>query len=60
MPRGGSRDGAGRPTLGEAKAKMASYRLPPEVVQAIRDKAEAAGVSQARLIALAVDAYRLD
>lgn len=60
MTRGGRRDNPGGrppkdPTAGPAK--MASYRLSPAVIEAIRDGAARLGVSQADLIAAAVTRY---
>lgn len=57
MTRGGKREGSGRKTIGEAPGILKTYRLPPEVAQAIKDKAAAAGISQPRLITLAVEAF---
>lgn len=56
MARGGSREGAGRPALplGE-KAKMAAFKLRPDVIALIKEKAEAMGVSQAQYITMAVE-----
>jgi hypothetical protein len=59
-PRGGYRasNPGGRPAKPESeRGKMTSFRLPPEVIEAIKAKAALAKVSQAKLIALAVDAY---
>lgn len=48
----------GRPVIDPAlKAKPYAVKLPPAVIEAIKRKAERAGVSQARLLALAVEAY---
>lgn len=58
MSRGGKREGSGRKPVGEAPGVMASYRLPPEVKAMIKAKAEALGLTQPRLIALAVEAYQ--
>lgn len=61
MERGGKRDGAGRPALPpEEKAKPYGVKLPPAVIEMIKAKADQAGVSQARLITQAVEAYQSD
>jgi hypothetical protein len=54
-PRGGARDGSG-PKLKDpaGRAKMASYRLPPSTVLAIRSYSERLGISQAQVIARAL------
>jgi hypothetical protein len=60
MPRGGYRESnpGGRPPLPEGeKAKAVTFRLPPPTVELIKAKADAHGVSQAKLITLAVDAF---
>lgn len=58
MVRGGKRDGAGRPNIipGET-AKAFSVKLPQSEADMIRAKAADLGLSQARLIVLAVEAY---
>lgn len=54
-PRGGMREGGGRPLKDPAgPAKMASYRLPPATIEAIRQGAARLGLSQADFIARAV------
>lgn len=59
MTRGGKREGAGRPSIvpGEI-AKPYGVKLPPSVIEEIKTKAEAAGLSQAQLITAAVRAYQ--
>lgn len=58
MTRGGSRKGAGaKPKPLELKAKRATFALTPDTLAAIKAKADAHGVSQARLLTLAVEAY---
>jgi hypothetical protein len=60
MPRGGYRESnpGGRPPLPEGeKSKAVTFRLPPPIVERIKAKADAHGISQAKLITLAVDAY---
>lgn len=57
-PRGGAREGGGRPPKDPAGlSKMASFRLPPSTIDAIRAGAEQLGVSQADLIGAAVREY---
>lgn len=56
MPRGGSREGAGRPALPpDEKAKMAAFKLRPDVIALIKSKSEEMGVSQAQLVTMAVE-----
>lgn len=60
MTRGGYRESnpGGRPALPEGeKAKAITFKLHPRIIEAIRAKADAHGISQAKLIALAVVAY---
>lgn len=53
-----ARKGRGRPVIDQAlKAKSYAVKLPPAVIETIKAKAAAARVSQARLIALAVEAF---
>lgn len=58
MTRGGSREGAGaKPKPAADKTKRATFALPPATLAAIKAKADAARVSQAKLIAMAVEAF---
>lgn len=60
MTRGGYRESnpGGRPALPDGeKAKAITFRLHPRIIEAIKAKADAARVSQAKLIALAVEAF---
>lgn len=55
MPRGGAREGAGRPAKApEDKARMVSFKLPPAVIEAIEAKAGELGVSKTQLVVRAV------
>lgn len=56
MPRGGKREGAGRPT-DEARV-MVSMRLPPATFERMKEQAAKRGVSQADVVALAVGRLR--
>ena len=60
MTRGGYRESnpGGRPPLPDGeKAKAVTLKLHPRIIASIKSKAEAAGVSQAKLVSLAVLAY---
>lgn len=46
--RGGKRPGAGRPVTGHARA---NYSLPPELIEALRQAAEADGTTASALLA---------
>ncbi len=58
MTRGGPREGSGRPVLdASGKARMISLKLPPVLIDAIRENAGKMGISQTQFIAMAVRAY---
>lgn len=49
----------GRPPLPESeKAKAITFRLHPRVIATLKAKADQAGVSDAQLVALAVESYQ--
>lgn len=45
MPRGGKREGAGRPTIGSSPAIARTIRANDEQWEAIKDKAKQAGMT---------------
>lgn len=57
MPRGGVRQGAGRPTIAGEKAKPATFKIPPSLLEAIRQRAEAEGLNRTELLIKAIRAY---
>ena len=58
MTRGGVREGAGRPLKdGSGPAKMATFRLSPRAILAIKEGAARLGLTQAGLIDVAIGAY---
>jgi hypothetical protein len=61
MTRGGKREGAGAPAKPEGeKAKRVTFALHPRTIETIKTKAAALGISEAKLVARAVDALTVD
>ena len=54
--RGGARDGAGRPTKApDEKAKMVSFKLPPDLIERIDQAAEAEGLNRTQWLIKAAE-----
>lgn len=61
MTRGGRREGAGAPAKPEGeKAKRVTFALYPHTIEAIKAKAAALGISEAKLVAKAVETLTVD